>query len=196
MCVVDKHVERLAAFDPLEPAEITFAVEAMLTTFIPPGGHVLMLINGAYGHRAKKILDIAKRKVTVHETPEDTPPDLAAVERMLKEAPAITHIFCVHCETTSGVLLDCRCGPWKTSRGLLCASIGTFCSQRGPFKLRFEARPRRPAFDRDIDIGRIDVEPTEAPSGPLRCHECRSRTQKEIKHKIPTPRHILNRVSH
>ena len=55
----------------------TFAVEAMLTTFVPADGHVLLLINGAYGQRAKKILDIAKRKVTVHETPEDTPPDLA-----------------------------------------------------------------------------------------------------------------------
>ena len=60
----------------------TFAVEAMLTTFVPPDGKVLMLINGAYGHRAKKILDIARRKVVVHETPEDTPPDLAAVERI------------------------------------------------------------------------------------------------------------------
>jgi len=82
----------------------TFAVEAMLTTFVPPGGTVLMLINGAYGHRAKKILDIARRGVVVHETPEDTPPDLAAVERILKDTPAITHIFTVHCETTSGVL--------------------------------------------------------------------------------------------
>ena len=82
----------------------TFAVEAMLTTFVPPGGTVLLLINGAYGHRAKKILDIARRGVVVHETPEDTPPDLAAVERILKENPAITHIFTVHCETTSGVL--------------------------------------------------------------------------------------------
>src|SRR5213078_3305629 len=68
----------------------TFAVEAMLTTFVPPSGHVLMLINGAYGHRAKKILDIARRKATVHETPEDTPPDVAEVERVLKETPAIT----------------------------------------------------------------------------------------------------------
>ena len=82
----------------------TFAVEAMLTTFVPPTGTVLLLINGAYGHRAKKILDIARRGVVVHETPEDTPPDLATVERILKETPAITHIFTVHCETTSGVL--------------------------------------------------------------------------------------------
>jgi 2-aminoethylphosphonate-pyruvate transaminase len=82
----------------------TFAVEAMLTTFVPPGGTVLMLINGAYGHRAKKILDIARREVIVHETPEDTPPDLTKVEALLEVTPAITHIFVVHCETTSGIL--------------------------------------------------------------------------------------------
>ena len=82
----------------------TFAVEAMLTTFVPPDGHALVLINGAYGQRAKKILDIARRKVTVHETPEDTPPDLGAVERLLKEDASITHIFTIHCETTSGIL--------------------------------------------------------------------------------------------
>ena len=39
----------------------TFAVEAMLTTFVPRDGKCLVLINGAYGHRAKKILDIAGR---------------------------------------------------------------------------------------------------------------------------------------
>jgi 2-aminoethylphosphonate-pyruvate transaminase len=82
----------------------TFAVEAMLTTFVPPNGTVLLLINGAYGHRAKRILDIAKRATIVHETPEDTPPDLAKVERLLKENDTITHIFTIHCETTSGIL--------------------------------------------------------------------------------------------
>jgi len=81
----------------------TFAVEAMLTTFVPANGKVLLLINGAYGHRAKKILDIARREIVVHETPEDTPPDMAAVERALKDT-SITHVFAVHCETTSGVL--------------------------------------------------------------------------------------------
>jgi 2-aminoethylphosphonate-pyruvate transaminase len=82
----------------------TFAVEAMLTTFVPPGGMVLMLINGAYGQRARKILSIARREVIVHETPEDTPPDLAKVEQILEATPAITHVFVVHCETTSGIL--------------------------------------------------------------------------------------------
>jgi 2-aminoethylphosphonate-pyruvate transaminase len=82
----------------------TFAVEAMLTTFIPRNGKVLLLINGAYGQRAKKICEIAGRAVAVHETPEDTPPDLAAVEAMLKADKAITHVLVVQCETTSGIL--------------------------------------------------------------------------------------------
>lgn len=82
----------------------TFAVEAMLTTFVPPGGKVLVLINGAYGKRAAKICDVARRAHVVYETAEDTPPDIAKVEALLKADPAITHVFAVHCETTSGIL--------------------------------------------------------------------------------------------
>ncbi len=82
----------------------TFAVEAMLTTFVPPAGKVLVLINGSYGKRAAKILEIARRAIVVHETPEDTPPDLATVEALLKADAAISHVFMIHCETTSGIL--------------------------------------------------------------------------------------------
>ncbi|MGO4870828.1 MAG: 2-aminoethylphosphonate--pyruvate transaminase [Roseiarcus sp.] len=82
----------------------TFAVEAMLTTFVPKSGKALLLINGAYGQRAKRILEIAGREVETYETPEDTPPDLGAVERILENSPDVTHVFAVHCETTSGIL--------------------------------------------------------------------------------------------
>ena len=82
----------------------TFAVEAMITSFVPKTGKLLLLINGAYGSRAKKIAEIAGRAVAVHETPEDTPPDLAKIEAMLAGDKAITHVFAVHCETTSGIL--------------------------------------------------------------------------------------------
>src|SRR5262245_35117411 len=61
----------------------TFAVEAMLTTFVPRAGKVLLLVNGAYGHRATKICAIAGRAHVVHETPEDTPPDLARLDATL-----------------------------------------------------------------------------------------------------------------
>jgi 2-aminoethylphosphonate-pyruvate transaminase len=82
----------------------TFAVEAMITSFVPKMGKLLVLINGAYGHRAKKIAEIAGRAVVSYETPEDTPPDLAKLDRMLADDKAITHVFAVHCETTSGIL--------------------------------------------------------------------------------------------
>lgn len=82
----------------------TFAVEAMITSFVPKSGKLLVVINGAYGQRAKKIAEIAGRAVATYETPEDTPPDLAKLEAMLVADPAITHVFAVHCETTSGIL--------------------------------------------------------------------------------------------
>jgi 2-aminoethylphosphonate-pyruvate transaminase len=82
----------------------TFAVEAMITSFVPRTGKLLVLTNGAYGSRARKIAEIAGRGVVAYETPEDTPPDLARLEAMLAGDTAITHVFAVHCETTSGIL--------------------------------------------------------------------------------------------
>jgi 2-aminoethylphosphonate-pyruvate transaminase len=86
----------------------TFAVEAMLTNFVPRTGKVLLIINGAYGKRAAKICEVAGRAFAVQETPEDTPPDLARLEASLKDDSAITHVFVVHCETTSGILNPVR----------------------------------------------------------------------------------------
>jgi len=82
----------------------TFAVEAMITSFVPRDGKLLVLINGAYGQRARRIAEIAGRATAALETPEDTPPNLAQLERMLSEDEAISHVFAVHCETTSGIL--------------------------------------------------------------------------------------------
>ena len=82
----------------------TFAVEAMLTSFVPRNGKVLLIINGAYGKRAAKICEIAGRAFAILETPEDTPPDLKKLEATLESDKAITHVFIVQCETTSGIL--------------------------------------------------------------------------------------------
>lgn len=86
----------------------TFAVEAMLTTFVPRDGKVLLLVNGAYGHRAAKICQIAGRAHRILETTEDTPPSLSALDEALGSDPSITHVFTVHCETTSGILNPVR----------------------------------------------------------------------------------------
>jgi len=82
----------------------TFAVEAMITSFVPRTGKLLVLINGAYGQRALRIAQIAGRAAVVLETPEDTPPDPAKLDGLLAGDPAISHVFAVHCETTSGIL--------------------------------------------------------------------------------------------
>lgn len=82
----------------------TFAVEATLGTLIPRDGKALILINGAYGHRMVKILSYAGRDCSTYETPEDTPPDMSHLEKLLTEDSGITHVLAVHCETTSGIL--------------------------------------------------------------------------------------------
>ena len=57
----------IAGADPQTYAAIplqgsgTFAIEAMLTTLVPKHGHVLLVVNGAYGLRAKEICRIAGR---------------------------------------------------------------------------------------------------------------------------------------
>jgi 2-aminoethylphosphonate-pyruvate transaminase len=82
----------------------TFAVEAMLGTFVPRDGRVLILTNGAYGRRMQRICEVISRPATVLETPEDTPPAPDAVAMRLDADPTITHVAVVHCETTSGIL--------------------------------------------------------------------------------------------
>lgn len=106
--VLDKIVELAGAHGTHVTVPVqgsgTFAVEAMITSFVPRTGKLLVLSNGAYGQRAKKIAEIADRAVTTYETPEDTPPDLAKLEKLLIDDQAISHVFAVHCETTSGIL--------------------------------------------------------------------------------------------
>src|SRR5215813_604755 len=82
----------------------TFAVEAMIGTLLPRDGKLLILINGAYGKRAARICDYMGRAHADLEWPEDQAIEPRRVEAALKSDPALTHVFIVHCETTSGVL--------------------------------------------------------------------------------------------
>ncbi len=82
----------------------TFVVEAMIGTFIPAGGKLLVLVNGAYGHRIARICQRLGRNYVVHETAEDVPVDLGQLDRSLGGDVEITHVAVIHCETTSGIL--------------------------------------------------------------------------------------------
>ncbi len=82
----------------------TFVVEAMLGTFVPKSGKLLVLINGAYGTRMVRICDYIGRETAILETPENVPVDPAHVDRVLANDSSITHVVIVHCETTTGIL--------------------------------------------------------------------------------------------
>ena len=62
----------------------TFVVEAMLGTFVPRDGKVLILANGAYGQRMARICGRGRSPLRrCWKTPEDTPVDPQALDRML-----------------------------------------------------------------------------------------------------------------
>lgn len=84
----------------------TFSVEAALSSFCPTGRKIktLVVINGAYGHRAAKILTHLKRPHMVLEFDEETPVSASKVEKTLKANEDIEVVFVVHCETTTGVM--------------------------------------------------------------------------------------------
>jgi 2-aminoethylphosphonate-pyruvate transaminase len=82
----------------------TFSVEAAVQTLVPRDGHVLVLINGAYGKRFTKLTQMMGRRTSVFETPEDVPTTPADVERLLAADASITHVGLVHCETSTGIL--------------------------------------------------------------------------------------------
>src|SRR5262249_8343916 len=82
----------------------TFAVEAAISTLVPRGGRVLVLINGAYGKRMARLASMMGRDVSVFETAEDVRTTPEDVERLLADDRSITHVGLVHCETSTGIL--------------------------------------------------------------------------------------------
>jgi 2-aminoethylphosphonate-pyruvate transaminase len=82
----------------------TFSVEAAVNTLVPRDGHVLVLINGAYGQRMQKLAQMMGRKVSTFVTAEDTPTTPADVDRLLAADASITHVGLIHCETSTGIL--------------------------------------------------------------------------------------------
>ena len=82
----------------------TFSVEAAVNTLVPRNGHLLALVNGAYGQRLAKLTTMMGRKVTVFETAEDVPTTAADVGRCLDADASISHVGLIHCETSTGIL--------------------------------------------------------------------------------------------
>ena len=82
----------------------TFAVEAMLGSFLPHDSKTLVLVNGAYGQRIAQTLDYLGRAHAVIDKGDYMPPRGPEVAAAIEADPAVTHVVVVHCETSSGIL--------------------------------------------------------------------------------------------
>ena len=82
----------------------TFAVEAMLGSFLPEASKTLVLSNGAYGARIVQTLVRIGRNHVVIDKGDYMPPRGDEVAAALADDPTISHVVVVHCETSSGIL--------------------------------------------------------------------------------------------
>jgi 2-aminoethylphosphonate-pyruvate transaminase len=82
----------------------SYCVEAMLGSFVPRDGKVLVLSNGAYGLRAAQTLDYLGRSCHLLDKGDYLPPRGDEVAAILANDPTITHVLAIHCETSSGIL--------------------------------------------------------------------------------------------
>ncbi len=86
----------------------TFSMESVIGSVIPPGGNLLILVNGAYGERIHEIARCLKINSIVLHFPETEPVDEGKTAKILEENADITHVAVVHCETTTGMLNPIR----------------------------------------------------------------------------------------
>lgn len=121
----------------------SFCVEAMLGSFVPRDGKVLVLANGAYGLRAATTMDYLGRAKTLLDKGDYLPPRGDEVARILAADPAITHVLAIHCETSSGILNpieEISEATYAAGRKLLIDSMSAFGAvPLEPSKIRLEA---------------------------------------------------------
>ena len=82
----------------------SYCVEAMLGSFVPKDGKVLVLANGAYGLRASATMDYLGRAKVLLDKGDYLPPRGEEVAAILANDLDITHVLAIHCETSSGIL--------------------------------------------------------------------------------------------
>ncbi len=82
----------------------TFSVEAMIGSLTNKKSKILILINGAYGQRMKKICSYMSRNFIDYEVAEDETHDINKIKNLIEDNKDLSHIFAVYCETTSGIL--------------------------------------------------------------------------------------------
>lgn len=82
----------------------TFGIESVISSSVPPGGKILIIVNGTYGRRMVEIAKTHKIDYTVIESLENASPCIEKIENELESDECITNVAVVHCETTAGIM--------------------------------------------------------------------------------------------
>ncbi len=82
----------------------TAAVEAVVSSVVPPGGKLLVIDNGVYGERIARMAAAHRIEHRVLRYGWTEPAQPEEVARAFREDPALGHLAVVHHETTTGLL--------------------------------------------------------------------------------------------
>ncbi len=82
----------------------TFGIESVISSVTGKDDVLLILANGAYGERIAKMATIHKLNHHVVRFAEDEIVTPGATEEFLQANPGITHVACIHSETTTGLM--------------------------------------------------------------------------------------------
>ncbi len=111
------------------PGSATYANEAVISGLVPAGGKLLIFSNGVYGDRLIEIASHLGKPHAVLRTAPFTPPREAAFDAAFTADPALTHLFIVHCETSTGVLnpVEAAAAACRShGKGLLIDAVASF----------------------------------------------------------------------
>src|SRR5687768_14904801 len=82
----------------------TFGIESVISSSVGQNDVLLVLVNGAYGERIVKMSTIHQLNHHVIRFAEDEIVTAATTRDFIETHPEITHVACIHSETTTGLI--------------------------------------------------------------------------------------------
>lgn len=113
----------------------TAALEAMIASLLPAQARVLVVENGVYGERIRRVLDVHRIGAESLSYAWGAAPDLVAIEQRLAGG-GFTHLAMVHHETTTGRLNPAHEVAALCERhgvGLMLDAVSSFGAEDIPF---------------------------------------------------------------
>jgi len=81
----------------------TFGVESVISSVVKKEDTLLVIANGAYGERIIKMAKIHQMNLPILRFEEDQIISPEVTDAFIKSNPSITHVACIHSETTTGL---------------------------------------------------------------------------------------------